>query len=600
MDHAPSRVPEGATLLTTQMVSMRDGVRLSLDLYLPPGPQTDLPVILTRTPYDKRQFRTAGSEAWRFVAAGFAYAAQDLRGTYESEGSCRVSENERADGFDTVAWLAAQPWSNGRVGSYGCSQRGEVQMQMAAERPPALACMVAQAAASVMSGETSRSYIRMGGAVNLGIATWYRTHMNTVRPQFPPGCDAALIRQASAFHPLKPVQQEMRFPDDLAHLPVVDILDRVGSPPSQWREFIEHLPGDPWWKGRGHVTREDVFDVPILHVNSWFDFGVHETLVLADLVRRRSLSARGRDNQFVLISPAGHCGTEKLTPGAYSGDLALGDPTLDWFGLYAQWYRHWLCGPRKRQPDNFSAWPRVRYYLLGANRWRETGSWPPPGAQRRAWHLSSQAGANGLEGDGRLDEDAPGRDGSDLFVHDPMDPVPTLGGVMGSPGDPPVIPVGAVDQRPVQRRRDVLVYTSAPFAAAVELAGPIEAELWVRSSAPDTDFCAKLSVVQADGRALWASEGILRLRWHAGLDAERFVEPGTVVPIRIDLKATAWALEPGMRLRLEVASSNFPRFERNLGTGGRNHDEARCVTAHNEVLHGPGRPSALWLWLRPA
>jgi putative CocE/NonD family hydrolase len=600
VSEATTGVPAGATLHTTLMVPMRDGVRLSMDLYFPAGPRHDLPVVLTRTPYDKRLFRAPGSEAWRFVAAGFVYAAQDLRGTFESEGACRVSENERADGFDTVTWLAAQCWSNGRIGTYGCSQRGEVQMQLAATRPPGLACMVAQAAASVMSGETSRSYIRMGGAVNLGVAAWYRTHMNTVRPQFPPGCDEALIRQASPFHPLKPVHEEMRLPQDLAHLPVIDILDRVGAPPSQWREFIEHLPCDPWWEGRGHVTRKDVFDVPILHVNSWFDFAVHETLVLADMVRSRGATPRCRNNQFVLISPAGHCGTEKLTPGARSGDLELGDPTLDWHGLYVQWFRHWLCGPRERVAGDFTAWPPVRYYLLGARRWREAGQWPPQTMRRTAWYLSSGRGANGLQGDGKLGAEVPQQDRADPFAYNPLDPVPTLGGVMWSPGDPPAVPAGAVDQRPVQRRRDVLVYTSAPFDVAQELAGPVEVELWVRSSARDTDFTAKLSIVQPDGRALWATEGILRLRWWQGLHAQCFVEPGAVVPIRIDMKATAWAIQPSARLRVEVSSSNFPRFERNLNTGGRNHDECHGIVARNEVLHGPQRPSALWLWMRPA
>jgi hypothetical protein len=582
-------------LEATKMIPMRDGVRLATDLYFPARERSDLPVILTRTPYDKRKFREQSSEVWRFVDAGFVVAVQDLRGTYESEGECRVSENERQDGKDTVEWLATRPWSNGRIGTYGCSHRGEVQYQLAATRPRGLACMVAQAGASVMYGETSRSYIHMGGAVNLGIAAWYRTHQNTVRPQFPPGCDPALIRQASPFHLLAPVLQEMRYPEDFEHLPIIDLLDSVGSPPTEWRELVSRWPGDPWWRRKGHVTRHDGFDVPILHVNSWFDFGVHETLVLADMIRVRGMSAATRRNQFVLVSPAGHCATERLAAGDRMGDLDLGDPRFDFFGLYIDWFRHWLEGPG----GDYTGRRYIQYYLLNRNEWRHEDSWPPPGAVETRLYLSSDRGANSSRGDGRLQASPPATDGSDGFDYDPLDPVPTSGGVMWSPGTPPAIPVGAVDQAAVQQRDDVLVFTSAPFDEAVEIAGPVSVALYVRSSARDTDFTAKLTVVLPDGRALWLTEGILRLRYWKGLDEPRLVEPGTIVPILVDLKATAYWLKPGSRLRLEVSSSNFPRFERNLNTGGNNFDESVAVIARNEVLHGAGRPSCLRVWLRP-
>ena len=578
------------------MVSMRDGTRLSTDLYFPARPRDRLPTVLTRTPYDKRKLRDNASEVWKFVEAGFVVAAQDLRGTFESEGDCRVSEHERRDGYDTVAWLAQQPWSSGRIGTYGCSHRGEVQYQLAAERPPGLSCMIAQAGGSILSGETARSYIHMGGVVNLGIAPWYRTHQNTVRPQFPRGTAAELIRQASAHHPLAPVQTEMRYPQDLLHLPIIDILDQLGSPPSEWREFISHAPGDPWWQRKGHLTRRDVLDVPILHVNSWFDFGVQETLVLAQMVRQGGGSERARHNQFVLVSAAGHCGSEKLMPGARIGELELGDPSFDAFGLYIRWFRHWLEGPGGDYPDQ----PYIRYFLLNRNEWRESPSWPPPGARPVDWHLSSRQGARSLHGDGRLDTTPPAEAASDSFLYDPLDPVPTAGGVMWSPGTPPAVPVGPVDQRAVQERQDVLVYTSPPFSLAQEIVGSITADLWVSSSAPDTDFTAKLSVVLPDGRALWLSEGILRLRYWAGLDKARPVPRNTVTPIQIDLKATAFEIMPGSCLRLEVSSSNFPRFERNLNTGGNNFDEWTPAIAVNTVSHGPQHLSRLRLWMREA
>jgi hypothetical protein len=578
------------------MVAMRDGVRLSTDLYFPERARQSLPVILTRTPYDKRTLRDPASEVWKFVAAGFVVAVQDLRGTHESEGECRVSMHERMDGYDTVEWLAAQPWSNGRVGTYGCSHRGEVQYQLAALRPPALACAIVEAGASVLHGETSRSYMHMGGAVNLGIAAWYRRWQNTLRPQFPPGSDAAAIRQASPYYPLAPVLEEMRYPQDFHHLPIVEILDRVGAPPCEWRERVSHPPGDPWWRQKGLVTRDDEFDVPMLHVNSWFDFGVHETLVMAELVRVRSTSEQARRNQYVLVSAAGHCGSEKLRPGDRIGDLPLGDPSYDFFGLYIAWFHHWL----ESGGCDFPGLPYLQYYLLNRNEWRATDRWPPDDACETALFLSSRHGANSLAGDGCLCKTPPAEPGCDRFDYDPLDPVPTAGGVMWSPGTPPAIPLGPTDQTAVQRRRDVLVYTSAPFEVATDVVGPVVADLYVRSSAADTDFTAKLTCVTPDGRALWLTEGILRLRYWAGLEAARFVAPGTVVSIRIDMKATAFAIDPGARLRLEVASSNFPRFERNLNTGGNNFDESVPVIAHNEVLHSVSQPSVVRLWLRAA
>jgi hypothetical protein len=580
------------------MIPMRDGTRLSADIYFPARERCQLPLVLSRTPYDKRTFRDPGSEAWRFVSAGFAYAVQDLRGTHESEGECRVSEFDRCDGFDTVAWLAAQPWSNGRVGTYGCSQRGEVQYQLAAMRPPGLACAIVQAGGSVLYGETSRSYLHMGGVLNLTIASWYRRWLAQVRPQFPRGCDPALLRQASAFHPLAPVFAEMRIPEDFEHLPVCEIQDRVGAPPNEWPELIRHPPGDPWWRRKGHVTRHDFFDVPMLHVNSWFDFGVNETLVMAGLVRERGLSERTRANQFVVISAAGHCGSERLVPGERIGDMVLGDPSYDFFGLYIDWFRHWLVD----EGGDYAGRRYVQYYLLNRDRWCHADAWPPVDARERSLYLHAGRGANALAGDGRLLDTPASVEGRDAFTYDPLHPVPTVGGVLWSSATRPPsdLRTGPADQEVVECREDVLVYTSEPMDGGTSLTGPVSVELHVRSSARDTDFSAKLCYVTPLGRSLWLTEGILRLRYWAGLDRERFVPPGTVVAIRIDLKSVGIWLEPGSRLRLQVSSSNFPRFERNLNTGGGNFDEKDPLIARNEVLFGPAYPSRVRIWLRPA
>lgn len=604
------------SLETSIMVPMRDGVRLSMDLYFPDRPRRDLPVVLSRTPYDKRSFRAGAgddrgglqaeaqtawrvsgqkSEAWRFAEAGFVYAIQDLRGTFESEGECKVSEFDRQDGFDTVQWLSQQPWSNGRVGTYGCSQRGEVQLQLAAERPPALKCLIAQAAASVMYGETSRSYLHMGGAVNLSICGWYRRWINTVRPQYPPGCDASLIRQCSQFHSLKPDLPPLDFDRDLQHLPIIDVLDKIGSPPSEWRELVSHAPADPWWSRKGHVTRHDQFDVPILHVNSWFDFGVHETLVFADMVRRNAASEFARRNQYVLISPTSHCESEKWREGDQLGEWILGPPDMDFFELYIQWLHHWLDSD---QTKDFGRLPYVKFYMLGANSWRDSNTWPPEDAQQHTLFLDSKGMANGVAGDGRLSYATPTESHRDTFNYDPLAPVPTLGGPW-APGEPPTRPFGATDQSDVQARDDVLVYTSGPIPAALELAGPITALLHICSTAPDTDFTAKLTLVTKSGKAIWLAEGILRARYRYGFDQPKLLTAGEIATLQIDMKATAVLLPEGSKLRLEITSSSFPRFERNLNTGGRNFDEAIGQVACNTVVHSPEHPSALTFWARP-
>lgn len=583
------------------MVVMRDGARLATDLYFPAGESRARGTILTRTPYDKASFAPNGeraAEVLRFLGAGFVVAVQDLRGTFESEGECAVSRHERHDGYDTVAWLAAQPWSNGRVGTYGCSHRGEVQYQLGAERPPGLACMVVQAGASVFRGETSRSYVHMGGAINLGIAAWYRRWQNTVRPRFPVGTSAEGIRQASPHYTLHAQHDEMRYPEDFRYLPVIDLLDHVGSPPTEWRELIAHAPNAPWWNDRGHVTRDDRFDVPILHVNSWFDFGVHETLTLAAMIRKSALTTRSARNQFVVISPAGHCGSEAWRSGDTLGDVVMRGPDLDFWGLYLRWFRHWLEDDQVPQDRDFPDLAPLTYYSILGDCWNTATEWPPRDAVEAAWYLSSTSGANGLTGDGVLAQFVPAQERADHFTYDPDDPVPTSGGVMWSPGNPPVIPIGPTDQTAVQLRTDVLVYTTSTFDAMQEIAGPIAVDLYVSSSAADTDFTAKLTVVRPDGKALWLSEGILRLRYWDGLAKTNFVPPGQVRKIAIDLKAIAVTLTPGMRLRLEVSSSNFPRFERNLNTGGNNYDECEGVCARNTVRHGPSYPSCLRLWMR--
>ena len=580
------------------MVPMPDGVKLSTDLYFPECRETKLPVILMRTPYNKNFYRERTRESrmfpYFFAERGYVVAIQDCRGRYESEGTYVVSAADSMDGDDTVTWAALQPWSSGCVGTYGCSYSGENQIEMAKLRNPHLKAMIPRAAGGAL-GTAGQRYSYFGAfkggvfelSANFGWFFQYGSKLFYRPPVETP--HAVFLETAKLFNPA-PQLPPVNFLEIWKTLPIIDMIKKAGGPPTDFEDFLSHEPADPWWDGLGYIKETDRFDVPALHVNSWYDFGVAETLYTFSLFQGNAANALARDNQFVIISPTAHCLSEEATQTTIVGEREVGDARLDYENIYLRWFDHWLRGI----DNGITKMPKVQAYVMGAGTWRSGDEWPPAGTRFQTYYLRSDGHANGRYGTGRLGLDAPGAERPDTYVYDPRTPVPSRGGPVCCTGTPDA-PEGSYDQSEVEMRQDVLVYTTPTLSGGVEVTGPLEVILYVSSSAPDTDFTAKLVDVYPNGTAYNVQEGIQRARYREGYDKKVWFKPGEVARVRIDLQATSNYFGPGHRIRLEISSSNFPRFERNLNTGGNNYDEAEGKIARNTIYHSAKYPSAVIL-----
>jgi uncharacterized protein len=556
-------------------VPMRDGVELATDLYFPVGAEGELPTILIRTQYGKEAYRKPERrehEARDFAGQGYVVAVQDLRGLFESEGSYGLANREGEDGSDTLTWIAEQSWSNGRVGTIGCSSLGITQIMLAQQCHPAHACAIAQASGGA-TGRAGNRYrlwdVYRGGAIEIGWALQWFLEDGTKdrsRPEW---------------------KSDEEYDAAVRSLPVIDMLKRIDSPPTDWEDWVSHPPGDPWWDQFDFLRDDSEVDVPTLFVNSWYDIGAADALCQNRVFTTNARTKRARDGQRVLISPAQHCGSERLKSPTRSGDRDLGDARLDFWRIYLDWFDAWL----NERPERIAGMPRFRYYTMGQNEWRDSETFPPEGVEQRPFYLHSGGGANTRLGDGTLSEEPPESEPGDSFTYDPADPVPNLGDGAGGPG----CKCGARDHQDIELREDVLCYSTPPLAEGVEVTGPIKAILHVSSSAPDTDFTAKLLDVYPDGRSFDLVQGILRARYREGFDREVMMEPQGVYELEIDLDATSNWFAPGHRIRLEISSSNFTRFDRNLNTGGRNWDETEWVVAENTIHHSAEHPSRVVL-----
>jgi putative CocE/NonD family hydrolase len=372
------------------------------------------------------------------------------------------------------------------------------------------------------------------------------------------------------------------------------MLNKAGGPPTDFEDFVSHAPGDPWWDQFGYIRPEDRFDVPSLQVNSWYDFGIAETLQQFNQFRTNAVSARARDHQFIIVSPTEHCRSELATERTRVGQRDLGDARFAYWELYLRWFDYWLQGIE----NGVTRMPKVRLYVMGRNAWRDEHEWPLARTQFVKYYLHSGGRANSRFGDGVLSDVVPGSESPDSFVYDPASPVPSVGGPGCCSGSSEAA-AGAFDQAEVEQRNDVLVYSTPPLERGTEVTGPLEAILYISSTAPDTDITAKLVDVYPDGTAYNVQESILRARYREGFTRAVWMDPGGVYRLRIDLKATSNYFGPGHRIRLEVSSSSFPRYDRNLNTGGNNYDETRWRVARNTIHHTARYASHLVLPIIP-
>jgi uncharacterized protein len=593
----PPTGPESVRLEKSVFVPMRDGVHLSTDIYFPGGQEIRRPVILIRTPYGKQGWRQGGSRGaltLMFATHGYIVAVQDKRGRFESQGRYTLAIDEDIDGYDTIEWLSKQTWSTGKVGTYGCSDSGDAQVWLAQSRPPALAAMIPQASGSSIgpAGGRYRYFGAFnGGALQLAAgADWMISSGSKVfwgPPAWLPPDKFREIADQFTTRPKAVVEPDALEPL-LWTLPVVDMMKRVGMTYTDWEDIQRHDLADPWWNQFPYYKGSEKVDVPALFINSWGDFGVNETLFEFNFFQTHSVSDKSRRNQFVIISPTTHCVSELAKSPTVVGARDLGDARRDFWTLYLKWYAYWLKGERSGITDM----PHVQYYLMGRNEWRSAEAWPIPGTEFRRYYLHGGGAANSRYGNGSLSTSAPDRDEpSDAYVYDPGSPVPT--------GTGPGLPEGFFDQSSVEMRHDVLVYTSEPLRDGMEVTGPIMARIYASSSAKDTDFTAKLVDVYPDGRAFNLQDGNLRARYREGFNKKVWMKPGEVYAIDVSLDASSNYFAAGHRIRLEVSSSNFPRFDRNLNTGGNNFDETDWQVAQNSVHHTKDAASYLLLPIVP-
>lgn len=551
----------GLRLRSNVRVPMRDGVELSTDLYLPDGPGP-FPVVLSRTPYNNTLPWLV--EKGRTLAdAGYAVAIQDVRGRFDSDGRYEPFRFEGVDGFDTVEWLAAQPWSSGRVGMSGRSYSGWTQWTAATEGSPHLVAIVPR----VMATDLHGGLTWRGGAFNLGVLlTW------------------GLNTSGRSMQELTPIDWVEAF----RTLPVEEAAAEASQDLSFWRDWLAHPAKDGYWDAVDYEARHGEMAAPALIMGGWYD------LYADDVFRqfaalRASASAAARRSQLI-VGAWPHA----LSASTRTGSLDYGARSL--FDLEAaerRWFDRWL----KEMPNGAENDAPIRLFVMGENAWRDEHEWPLARTDWQPWYLHSAGRANTLAGDGALSSEAPRAEPADRFTYDPTVPVPTNGGCNCC--SPELVPWGPYDQRDLEMRPDVLCYTSAPLERDVEVTGPIRIVLWAATDGSDTDWTGKLVDVWPSGRAINLCDGIIRARFREGTSAERLLTAGAVERYEIDLMVTGNRFLAGHRIRVEISSSNFPRFDRNPNTGAPIGTSRDVRVAGQTVLHDAEHPSHILLPVIP-
>ena len=545
------------------VVPLRDGTRTVGDLYRP-ADGSAVPALVMRNPYDREVELRAVSilpSPPKLAERGYAVLHVDVRGRFASEGTFTPFRDEGPDGFDTVEWAAAQSWCNGNVGIFGPSYLGATTILAARERPPSLRCAIP----FVTADDYFNDWVYRGGAFQLGFAAGWARGVAAVAAQRLGGTTLAAfigdVQRAGTGTSSRP----------LAQAPGVSVPEVA----PWWADWLEHDRRDDYWEALSPARNYAEYDVPMLHIGGWWD------LFAAGTLRNyQGLRAAGKAPQHLIMGPWAHTSYDQIL-----GDLEFGSSAAAAnAGVVAAFNRfidEHLRGAERRVAP-------VRYFLVGANEWREADDWPPPDAAPQELYLHSGLGANSARGDGLLNREPPrGNERPDRYLYDPLRPVPTAE------------PAGPHDQRAIEARDDVLCYTTEALTEPLVLAGPIRLELWAASDAPDTDWTGKLVDVYPDGRAISLADGIVRARYRKSLAAPELLEPGTAERYSISIGEIACKLAPGHRLRLEVSSSNFPRFDPNPNTGRPIATETEARTAVQQVLHDQAHSSRLVITTLP-
>ena len=588
------------------MVPMRDGVRLATDIYRPRNATGTVPIIWSRTPYNfnfwdvKNHVPADMARALTAVKHGYAYVVQNERGHFFSEGNYDILGAPITDGYDALAWMQEQPWSNGKVGTTGCSSTAEYQMAVASMGHPAFAAMNVQGFGAGV-GRVGPYYEQgnwyRGGAIQMLFIAWLYGQQNQVRPMFPEDTSSENLAAAARMFDLAPQMPPVDWSKALTHLPVQDIIQNAQGPRGIFADpmpvdtggrLIQRAPNDPAWY-KGGLWHDDMqLEVPGLWFMSWYDVSIGPNLAMYSHVRNNASPAIA-DQQWAIVAPVAHCAFRRATKDTVVGERSMGDARLDYEEIVFGFFDRFLKGEASTRLDTL---PKVTYFTMGSNEWQSSNTWPPEGAEELTLYLSSGGKANSLYGDGELAAAPPDADRPDSFVYDPMNAVPSYGGNVCCAGN--AVQAGSFDQRKMEARQDILVYTTEPFPEGIEVSGSITPTLYVSSDAKDTDFTVKVLDVYPDGSVYNLDETIQRMRYRDGYDKPlAWMEKGEVHKVTLQPLNTSNYFAPGHRLRIEVSSSNFPRFDRNLNTGGNNYDEWSAVVARNAVHHSKQYPSSI-------
>jgi putative CocE/NonD family hydrolase len=525
---------------------MRDGVRLSANVFRPAG-NSRYPTVLLRTPYDKGPDLTPNFKS--FVDRGYAVVIQDVRGRYQSEGVFEPINQEINDGSDTLNWIAAQPWSDGKVGMYGGSYLGIAQWKAALSHNPHL-----KAIFPYVSGDDDYRdrFYSPGGAMKFGHRLlWVEENMRAS------GYDPPPFRSFIWTLPT-------RNADAIA----------TGRPVPLWQMAANHPSYDSFWKQASVREHMKEIKVPVYSVGGWYDNYVESDLDAFSLLSKAGVETR------IMIGPWPHTFTTPFANVSFGRDaiVPLRPEQLKWFD---RWVKGKPAAPAA--PEH-----RVRIFVMGINEWRDEDEWPPARSREVKYYLE----AGGQLGDRTTKPTPP-----DTFVYDPNKPVPTTGGAVCCENK--IFPWGPLDQRAIEKRRDVLTYSTAPLTSDREVTGPIRVVLYASSTALDTDFTAKLVDVFPSGEARILTDGILRARYRDSLEKPKLMKPGEVYQFSIDAGVTSNVFRAGHRIRVEISSSNFPRFDRNPNTGGPVADESAMRKATQTIYHDAERHSYLELPVTP-
>ncbi len=541
---------------------MRDGVRLSANVFLPDGGgeagDGPWPTVLIRQPYGKDVTSSMWARGKYWARKGYACVVQDVRGTYGSDGRWEPFRHEARDGWDTLDWVAAQSWCDGAIGMSGESYHGYTQWAVAASGHPNLRC--------ISPGDASPDPHRMaftGGAFNLAIGLWACMML---------GGETA---SAEGWDPWR--------------LPLVELDAAMGRSSAPLQLMLTHPARDEFWDEIDVTPTLADVRIPVLHWGGWYDVILQGTLLGWEACAPARAGGEGGADQRLIIGPTDHA----RLPAVYgaSGNGAEDAPGAWCYDHVQRFFDRWLRGDEQALDGEAP----VRLFVMGAERWRSAAAWPPPEARKVMYYLHAGGAANTAAGEGRLDTAPPGDEPADAFDYDPEHPVDAW------------ISAGAweltwapKDRGEVERRADVLVYTSAALAADLEVTGPLAVTLYAASSAPDTDFMAALVDVFPGGYAHHVQEGVVRARYRRSERAPELLEPGAVEEYRLDLLATSYQFRRGHRLRLEISSSNFSRFDRNLNTGGDFARDTAGAIARQTVHHSRAYPSHITLPVMPA